>query len=165
MMLGISLRIRIRTLMIMIAASAVLVIFWMTQFGTRTLSIGSGQLHISIIVIDNTNRRPVCDACIVKVDLDSPENGTPVIARTDQWGRAATVEERLFYGSSDNFGEASATVHYPLWGFRVTREGYKTTEIIMLRDRIGLSADPNAGGLKPAAIVVELQRDRVDSGK
>jgi hypothetical protein len=123
------------------------------------LYVGNGALSIRILVLDSVSKAPVRNAYIYQYDFDYPEKGLFNTVCTDQSGQATIIESRLIYGSIDNSGRDWSEVHYPTWGFRVGSEGYKTTEYISLQDRIGLVGDPKKGGLKPPAIVVELQRE------
>jgi hypothetical protein len=155
---------RLRTLLASVAVCAVLVWVWMSIPPHRlSLWVGNAQLCVSFVAVDSRTGTPVANALVRCLDPDVPERGPIHSATTDDLGRAVIVEGLQIYGWKSSFS-GGQSVHYPQWEFQVSCDGYETSELISLTDRIGFGGDPTRGALHPAVITVLLERARAATG-
>jgi hypothetical protein len=118
--------------------------------------VGYAKQEIRLVVIDASTGRPIEDALIRFFDLDYFDNNAKEDRWTNRQGAISIVQQCTASGTESLLRETS-TVHFPTWGFVVSKQGWKDSGRIHLRDKIGLGQN-----LKDPTIPVvriELQRE------
>jgi len=121
-------------------------------------TVGAFDLPIRIRVLDARTRAPLVNAWVRKKDPDFPEPAAALELSTNELGEAVITETRIVYGVVRTKGRITERFNYPMWGLQVGKEGYTTSGIPSLRDRLGTSGNPANAGQKSPTIIIMLEQ-------